>query len=82
MPVFYTSQIDQNQAILGEEESRHIVKVLRMAGGDTLEMVDGKGNYYSGTITAADPKACLCAGIIICISPWPLLKVQNVLNGF
>jgi 16S rRNA (uracil1498-N3)-methyltransferase len=58
MPVFYTSQIDQKQAILGEEESRHIVKVLRMAGGDTLEMVDGKGNYYSGTITAADPKAC------------------------
>ncbi len=58
MPVFYTSQIDHKQAILGEEESRHIIKVLRMAGGDPLEMVDGKGNYYTGIISVPDPKSC------------------------
>lgn len=58
MPVFYTSQIDHKQAILGEEESRHIIKVLRMAGGDPLEIVDGKGNYYKGLISVPDPKAC------------------------
>ena len=58
MPVFYTSHIDHKQAILSEEESRHIIKVLRMAGGDPLEMVDGKGNYYTGIISVPDPKAC------------------------
>ena len=58
MPVFYTSQIDHKQAILSEEESRHIIKVLRMAVGDALEIVDGKGNYYNGLISVPDPKAC------------------------
>ena len=50
MPVFYTHQIDHKQAVLSEEESRHIVKVLRMSEGDPLEIVDGKGNYYKGLI--------------------------------
>jgi len=58
MPVFYTSQIDHKQAILSEEESRHIIKVLRMTRGDQLEMVDGRGNYYTGIISVSDPKAC------------------------
>ncbi len=58
MPVFYASQIDQNQAVLSEEESRHIIKVLRMTVGDILEMVDGEGNYYSGTISDPDPAGC------------------------
>ncbi len=58
MPVFYTRQIDHKQAVLSEEESRHIVKVLRMSGGDPLEIVDGKGNYYKGLIAVPDPKAC------------------------
>ena len=58
MPVFYASRIDQNQAIFSEEESRHIIKVLRMAEGNPLEIVDGKGNYYRGIIAVPDTKAC------------------------
>lgn len=58
MPVFYTNQIDREQAMLSEEESRHIIKVLRMGRGDPLEIVDGKGNYCQGLITDPDPKAC------------------------
>jgi 16S rRNA (uracil1498-N3)-methyltransferase len=58
MPVFYTPQVDQKQAILGEEESRHVVSVLRMGGGDVLEIVDGKGNYYRGVISMPDPRSC------------------------
>jgi 16S rRNA (uracil1498-N3)-methyltransferase len=58
MPVFYANQIDQKLALLSEEESRHIIKVLRMAGGDPLELVDGRGNYYTGIISVPDPKAC------------------------
>ncbi len=58
MPVFYTPQIDKMKAILDEEESRHIIKVLRMTEGDTVELVDGKGNYCKGIISVPDPKAC------------------------
>ena len=43
---------------LGEEDSKHCVKVLRMGGGDTIEVVDGNGNLYTCRITMAHPKRC------------------------
>ena len=43
---------------LGEEDSKHCVKVLRMGEGDTIEVVDGNGNLYICRITMAHPKRC------------------------
>ncbi len=43
---------------LGEEDSKHCVKVLRMAEGDTIEVVDGNGTLYTCRITMAHPKRC------------------------
>ncbi len=43
---------------LGEEDSKHCVKVLRMAAGDTIEVVDGNGNLYTCRITVAHHKRC------------------------
>ena len=43
---------------LGEEDSKHCVKVLRMAEGDTIEVVDGNGMLYTCRITMAHPKRC------------------------
>ena len=43
---------------LGEEDSKHCVKVLRMDEGDTIEVVDGSGNLYNCRITMAHPKRC------------------------
>lgn len=43
---------------LGEEDSKHCVKVLRMDGGDLIEVVDGNGNLYTCRITMAHPKRC------------------------
>ena len=43
---------------LGEEDSKHCVKVLRMAEGDTIEVVDGNGTLYLCRITMAHPKRC------------------------
>ncbi len=43
---------------LGEEDSKHCVKVLRMAEGDTIEVVDGNGILYTCRITMAHPKRC------------------------
>lgn len=43
---------------LGEEDSKHCVKVLRMGEGDTIEVVDGNGVLYTCCITMAHPKRC------------------------
>ena len=44
--------------MLGEEDSKHCVKVLRMGEGDTIEVVDGNGMLYTCRITMAHPKRC------------------------
>ena len=43
---------------LGEEDSKHCVRVLRMAEGDTIEVVDGNGTLYKCRIAMAHPKRC------------------------
>ena len=43
---------------LGEEDSKHCVKVLRMGEGSTIEVVDGNGALYTCRITMAHPKRC------------------------
>ena len=43
---------------LGEEDSKHCVRVLRLAEGDTIEVVDGNGTLYTCRITMAHPKRC------------------------
>ena len=54
---FYCPDIAANLT-LGEEDSRHCVKVLRLSGGDTIEVVDGNGSLYTCRITMAHPKRC------------------------
>ncbi len=55
MPVFYAHSIDESEATLGEEESRHLVRVLRLGEKDKVDLVDGRGNLYIGIILSADP---------------------------
>ena len=43
---------------LGEEDSKHCVKVLRLNEGAIIEVVDGNGNLYTCRITTAHPKRC------------------------
>ena len=54
---FYCPDI-ADTLMLGEEDSKHCVKVLRMGEGDTIEVVDGNGNLYTCRITMAHPKRC------------------------
>jgi len=46
------------QVTLGNEESFHCIKVLRMKVGETLNLTDGNGNLYEGHILAQDIKNC------------------------
>lgn len=43
---------------LPEEESKHIVRVLRMEEGDELLLLNGKGDLVKAKISSAHPKKC------------------------
>ncbi len=44
---------------LPEEEARHAVKVLRLGMGDDIYLMDGKGNFFRASITAATGHRCM-----------------------
>lgn len=60
MQLFYNPFIDSSatQFDFSEEESKHIVKVLRKTEGDVLHITNGKGYMYKAKIIAAHPKRC------------------------
>ncbi|MBI3521090.1 MAG: 16S rRNA (uracil(1498)-N(3))-methyltransferase [Bacteroidetes bacterium] len=50
--------IQNNAAILNEDESLHCVKVLRHKVGDIIQVIDGMGTRAIGKIEAAHAKQC------------------------
>jgi 16S rRNA (uracil1498-N3)-methyltransferase len=58
MQVFYAPDISGDVYVLGLDESKHIVRVLRMTRGTAVKLIDGKGNLYEGRIDDPDPKKC------------------------
>lgn len=57
MHLFYVPHIATSQT-LSEEESRHAIRVLRLASGDKIQLVDGVGGFYEAVITNPHPKHC------------------------
>lgn len=60
LPFFYTEPISSsnNIVVLNEENSKHIVQVLRMQEGRQLKLTDGLGNIFTVEITDAHKKKC------------------------
>jgi len=58
MQLFYVPDISGDEVILDDTESKHAVRVLRLAEGTTVELIDGKGGFYSAKITDANSKKC------------------------
>ncbi len=60
LPFFYHPgpDADAKEITLDEDNSRHIVNVLRMKEGEELLLTDGKGNSFTGEITDAHKKHC------------------------
>jgi 16S rRNA (uracil1498-N3)-methyltransferase len=58
MQLFYTPDIDPASSgySLSEEESKHCVRVLRLQANDQIQLIDGKGNFYTAEITDPHPK--------------------------
>lgn len=57
MHLFYCPDI-ASTLTLSEEESHHCVKVLRLVGGDEIDVVDGNGTWHHARITLAHQKRC------------------------
>ena len=54
---FYAPDIEQDNC-LPEEESCHCTRVLRLTEGESIEVVDGKGNLFVCRIAEAGKKGC------------------------
>jgi 16S rRNA (uracil1498-N3)-methyltransferase len=59
MYLFYSPVVTQGLNILGEQESWHCTRVLRLTEGGTIHLADGRGNLYECMIRIADPKKCV-----------------------
>ena len=55
MQLFFCKDYDK-ELRLSEEESRHVVKVLRKSIGEKLYFTDGKGMFLTGEIITTDRK--------------------------
>ncbi len=58
MQSFYFPDISEGPVEMPVAEARHAVQVLRKRVGDVLQIVDGKGGWYQGRITATAKKSC------------------------
>ena len=59
MQLFFSKNIKNGIAQLDEVEARHAVQVLRRKVGDAMQLTDGLGNLYEGTIIEVGKKSCL-----------------------
>lgn len=59
MQVFYAPDITADTYELNENESRHLIRVLRKTKGTAVQLIDGRGNLYQGIIETADQKKCI-----------------------
>ncbi|MCU0400825.1 MAG: 16S rRNA (uracil(1498)-N(3))-methyltransferase [Algoriphagus sp.] len=56
MQLFFQDQITEPVSILSEEESKHLIRVLRKKQGDPITLTDGKGMVFESVILDANPK--------------------------
>ena len=58
MQLFYAPDLTTPLYTLGEEESKHCIRVLRLRRGDTLHLTDGRGTLYRCEIAEEDARRC------------------------
>jgi len=67
MQLFYTPDILPNAQhyMLNEEESKHCIRVLRLEKGAEVQLIDGRGGFYTAEIADAHPKKTLLQIILV-----------------
>jgi 16S rRNA (uracil1498-N3)-methyltransferase len=59
MQIFYAPDITGDSYTLDQNESKHLIRVMRMSKGAVVRLIDGKGNLYEGLISDPDPTRCV-----------------------
>jgi len=82
LPFFYISSFDKDhrEMDLDEDTSRHIVQVLRMGAGETLQLTDGRGTLLTATITTAHKKKCHVKVETVTLLPPPERQVAIAIS--
>ncbi len=75
MQLFYSTHIVEGHLYFDDEESRHILKSLRMKVGDQLSVVDGKGQIFQGRLASLKPLAARILSSEFIESPSPVLHI-------
>jgi 16S rRNA (uracil1498-N3)-methyltransferase len=57
MHIFFAPTFPEESS-LSEEESKHAFRVLRLKVGDTIEVINGRGSFYTCEITSLDKRTC------------------------
>ncbi len=52
-------RIENGQAVLTPDQAHHLRNVLRLRPGEEVELFDGEGQGYSGTIERLAPEICI-----------------------
>lgn len=58
MYLFYAPDVTLPFYTLAEEESKHAVRVLRLAVGDTVHLTDGRGTMHRASVVDDNAKRC------------------------
>ena len=58
LPYFFVGQLDAKTIVLDEDNSRHMIAVLRMQQGDAILLTDGRGRKAKAAIVDANRKKC------------------------
>jgi 16S rRNA (uracil1498-N3)-methyltransferase len=59
MQLFYQQGLQEGIWTMSEEESKHVIQVLRHKKGDELSLIDGQGGWFSGCITDLGKRSCV-----------------------
>ena len=74
--LFYTPHLENGFARLDEEESRHLLTVLRRQVGDRLQLTDGRGFLYAAEITEAGKKYAVARILETTAVPEPAARLH------
>ncbi len=55
--LFPEATLRENVILLDSRESHHLARVFRARAGESIEVLDGRGTYYTGIIQSVDAKA-------------------------
>ena len=74
--LFFSPHIENGLARLDEEESRHLLAVLRRQAGDTLQITDGRGSFYEAEIVETGKKHAVARILNTTLTPEPPARLH------